>query len=141
MANHVETVISLAPNLFYGTTIAVTILVLAKNKKDTKTQFIDASGEAFFKKATNTNEMEDRHIDRVLDIFASKADEDHVALSVENDAIAAKDYNLSVSTYVEPEDTYEVVDIKELNREIEATVGKIDALRAQITDVIAEIEA
>lgn len=139
--NHVETVISLAPNLFYGTTIAVTILVLAKNKKDTKTQFIDASGEAFFKKATNTNEMEDRHIDRVLDIFASKADEDHVALSVENDAIAAKDYNLSVSTYVEPEDTYEVVDIKELNREIEATVGKIDALRAQITDVIAEIEA
>jgi type I restriction enzyme M protein len=40
--NYVETVISLAPNLFYGTTIAVNILVLSKHKPDTKTQFIDA---------------------------------------------------------------------------------------------------
>lgn len=46
--NYVETVISLAPNLFFGTTIAVTILVLSKSKTDTNTQFIDASG--LFKK-------------------------------------------------------------------------------------------
>src|SRR5574344_2345469 len=45
--NFVETVISLAPNLFYGTSIAVNILVLSKHKSDTKVQFIDASGEDF----------------------------------------------------------------------------------------------
>lgn len=139
--NYVETIISLAPNLFYGTTIAVTILVLAKNKKDTKTQFIDASGEDFFKKVTNTNEMEDHHIKEVLKLFTNKTNKDHVALSVENDIIAANDYNLSVSSYVEPEDTREVIDIYALNREIETTVGKIDTMRAQIDDIIAEIEA
>ena len=48
--NFVETVISLAPNLFYGTSIAVNILVLSKHKTDNKTQFIDASGVDFYKK-------------------------------------------------------------------------------------------
>lgn len=60
-SNVVEAVIALAPNLFFGTTIAVNILVLAKNKTDTKVQFIDATGEEeFFRKGTNTNVMEDR---------------------------------------------------------------------------------
>lgn len=45
----------LAPNLFYGTSIAVNILVLSKHKEDNKTQFIDASGEDFYKKETNNN--------------------------------------------------------------------------------------
>ncbi|MGC6746524.1 N-6 DNA methylase [Escherichia coli] len=49
--NYVETVISLAPNLFFGTTIAVNILVLSKHKTDTKVQFIDAS-ELFKKRLT-----------------------------------------------------------------------------------------
>jgi type I restriction enzyme M protein len=60
--NYVETVISLAPNLFFGTTIAVTILVLSKHKTDTTTQFIDASG--LFKKETNTNLLTDEQIPR-----------------------------------------------------------------------------
>jgi len=46
--NFIETVIAVAPNLFFGTSIAVTILVLSKNKTENKTQFIDASGEGFF---------------------------------------------------------------------------------------------
>lgn len=50
--NFVESVISLPPNLFYGTSIAVNILVLSKHKTEPKTQFIDASGEDFFKKET-----------------------------------------------------------------------------------------
>jgi type I restriction enzyme M protein len=42
--NSIETVISLAPNLFFGTTIAVNILVLSKHKTESCIQFIDASG-------------------------------------------------------------------------------------------------
>ena len=78
--NYVETVISLAPNLFYGTTIAVNILVLAKNKKDTTTQFIDASG--LFKKETNNNVLLDSHIEQIMAVFDSKANVDHFAKSV-----------------------------------------------------------
>src|SRR5690606_10391238 len=86
--NYVETVISLAPNLFYGTTIAVNILVLSKHKSDTKTQFIDASGEDFFKKVTNNNILEEKHIAEILRIFDTKENIDHIALTVDNQQIA-----------------------------------------------------
>jgi type I restriction enzyme M protein len=139
--NFVETVISLAPNLFYGTSIAVNILVLSKHKTDTKTQFIDATGDDFFKKATNNNVLEDKHINKIIQIFDKKEDVAHVAISIDNDKIAENDYNLSVSSYVEAKDTREKVDIEELNNEIAKTVAKINALRADIDNIIKEIEA
>jgi len=137
--NYVETVISLAPNLFYGTTIAVNILVLAKNKTDTKVQFIDASG--LFKKETNNNILTDQHIETIMQAFDGREDEEHFAISIDSDAIAANDYNLSVSSYVEAKDNREVINITELNAEIKTTVAKINQLRADIDAIIAEIEA
>lgn len=139
--NYVETVISLPPNLFYGTSIAVNILVLSKHKTDNTTQFIDASGEDFFLKVTNNNVLEDKHIERIMDIFDKKEDVEYVAASIDNTEIAENDYLLSVSSYVEPEDTREVIDIVELNKEIEETVEKINQLRADIDEIIKEIEA
>ncbi len=50
------------------------------------------------------------------------------------------DYNLSVSTYVEKEDTREIIDIKVLNKEIEETVKRIDVLRASINEIVKELE-
>lgn len=137
--NYVETIISLAPNLFFGTSIAVTILVLAKNKKDTNTQFIDAS--ALFKKETNNNVLTDTHIDEIMRVFDSKENVEHFARSVPCQEIVAKDYNLSVSSYVEPKDNREVVDIAQLNVEIKTTVEKINCLRADIDAIVKEIEA
>lgn len=138
--NFVETVISLAPNLFYGTSIAVNILVLSKHKTDNHTQFIDASGEDFFKKATNNNILEDKHIDKIIEIFDKKQEVEYVAKSIDNRQIAENDYNLSVSSYVEAKDLREVIDIAKLNTEITETVKKIDALRADIDAIIKEIE-
>lgn len=136
--NYVETVISLAPNLFYGTTIAVTILVLSKHKNDTTTQFIDASG--LFKKETNTNTLTDEHIQQIMGVFDSKENVDHLAKSVPNEDIAANDYNLSVSSYVEVLDNREIIDITTLNAELKATVAKIDQLRTDIDAILGEIE-
>ncbi|MAD96827.1 MAG: type I restriction-modification system subunit M [Flavobacteriaceae bacterium] len=138
--NYVETIIALAPNLFYGTSIAVTLLVLSKHKTENKTQFIDASGEDFFKKVTNNNEMTDAHIDKVMDIFASKEEVTHVAVSIDNSKIAENDYNLSVSSYVEPKDTREKIDIVKLNAEIKTAVEKITQLRTSIDNIVKEIE-
>jgi type I restriction enzyme M protein len=139
--NYVETVIAVAPNLFYGTSIAVTLLVLSKHKTENKTQFIDASGEDFFKKVTNNNLLEDKHIERIMELFDSKADEAHIAVSIDNATIAANDYNLSVSSYVAAKDNREQVNITELNTEISKTVEKINTLRAAIDTIIHEIEA
>ena len=139
--NFVETVISLAPNLFYGTSIAVNILVLSKSKTDTKTQFIDVSGIEFYKKETNNNILTDDHIEEIIKMFDNKEDIDHISKSVESDKISENDYNLSVSSYVEAKDTREVIDINVLNAEIKTTVSKIDKLRAEIDNIITEIEA
>ncbi len=138
--NFVESVISVAPNLFYGTSIAVTLLVLSKNKKENKTQFIDASGEDFFKKVTNNNLLTDEHIEKIMDIFDAKEDVSYIAKYVDNNTIAENDYNLSVSSYVEAKDNREQVNIQQLNQEISTTVEKINRLRADIDEIIKEIE-
>ena len=137
--NFVETVISLAPNLFYGTTISVCILVLSKHKPDTKTQFIDASG--LFKKETNNNTLTEDHITQIMRIFDSKTDVEHLAKSVELEQISANDYNLSVSSYVQAKDTREAINITTLNKDLETTVANINRLRTEINAIIAEIEA
>lgn len=137
--NYVETVISLAPNLFFGTTIAVNILVLSKHKTDTTTQFIDAS--KLFKKVTNNNLLTDKHIEQIMQAFESKEKVDHFAETVDYDKIASNDYNLSVSNYVEAEDTREKIDVAKLNEELKNTISKINQLRSDIDDIVAEIEA
>lgn len=139
--NFVETVISLAPNLFYGTTISVNILVLSKHKTENTTQFIDASGEDFFKKVTNNNTLEAKHINKIMDIFDTKENVAHIAASIDNNTIAENDYNLSVSSYVAAKDKREQVDIAELNNEIAKTVAKINTLRADIDNIVKEIDA
>ena len=115
-------------------------MVLSKHKTENTTQFIDASGEDFFRKVTNNNELTDAHIQKIMDIFDSKQDVDHVAKCVDNSVIAANDYNLSVSSYVTPKDNREQVDITKLNIEIATTVEKINALRLSIDNIIKEIE-
>ena len=139
--NFVETIISIAPNLFYGTSIAVNLLVLSKHKTDTKTQFIDASGEDFFKKATNNNMLTDEHIEKIMQVFDKKEDVEHIAVSIDNAKIAENDYNLSVSSYVVSKDNREKINIAELNNEVSKTVEKINTLRADIYNIIKEIEA
>ena len=139
--NYVETIIALAPNLFYGTSIAVTILVLSKSKTQNRTQFIDATGEDFFQKVINNNEMTDAHIVKVMEIFDTKAEVTHVATTIENTKIAENDYDLSVNSYVEPKDIREKVNIEELNKEVAKTVNKIDKLRVGIDNIVNEIEA
>lgn len=136
--NYVETVIALASNLFFGTSIAVNILVLSKHKPNTQTQFIDASG--LFKPATNNNSLEPEHIEQILKLFADKEDVPHLAKSVSFEEIVNNNYNLAVSSYVEQKDTREVIDIDKLNAEIKQTVANIDHLRAEIDKIVAEIE-
>lgn len=139
-SNFIETIISLPSNLFYGTSIAVNILVLSKHKSDTKIQFIDASGEGFFTKETNNNILEDRHINRIIDIFDKKENIDYVSKSIDYKAITENDYNLSVSSYIEVEDTRPKTDIKELNERIRRIVARENELRAEIDKIVAELE-
>ena len=136
--NFIDCVIQLPSNLFYGTSIATCIMVLKRNKTDNRTLFIDASAEC--EKVTNNNKLREHHIKKIVDAFVSHADADHFARCVPYEEIANNEYNLSVSTYVQPEDTREVIDITKLNAEIEQIVAREQVLRDEIARIIAEIE-
>ena len=138
--NYVETVISLAPNLFYGTTIAVNILVLSKSKIDTNIQFIDASSERFYKKETNNNILTDDHVKELMDLFDTKKNVEHLSKLVPYEDIVEKEYNLAVGTYIESKDTRESINIDDLNNELKDTILQIDKLRNDLNSVISEIE-
>ena len=120
--NFVDCIIQLPDNLFFGTSIATCIMVLKKNKKDNNTLFIDATKECI--KVTNNNQLTEQNINNIIKIFKNREDVEYIAKLVSNKEIAENDYNLSVSTYVEKEDTREKINIVELNKEIDEIVAK-----------------
>ena len=136
--NFIDCVIQLPENLFFGTSIATCILVMSKNKAENKVLFIDASKE--FKKETNNNILEEKNIDVIVEEFKNRTDVEHFSRYVDVSEIEENDYNLSVSTYVEKEDTREVIDLKVLNKELEETVKRIDELRSSINEIVKELE-
>ena len=136
--NFIDCIIQLPSNLFFGTSIATCIMVLKKGKADNKTLFIDASNECI--KVTNNNKLTQANMDRIVETFAAQAEEAHFSHLASYEEIESNDYNLSVSTYVEAEDTREVIDIVKLNAEIEEIVAREQVLRDEIAKIIAEIE-
>lgn len=136
--NFIDCIVQLPSNLFFGTSIATCIMVLKRSKSDNKTLFIDASSE--FVKVTNNNQLTEENIAHIVDEFVSRVDVDHFARCVSYEEIVEQDYNLSVSVYVEQEDTREKIDIVKLNAEIEEIVAHEQVLRDEIAKLIAEIE-
>ena len=135
--NFVEAVIQLPDNLFFGTSIATCILVLKKGKRDNSVLFIDATKECV--KVTNNNKLTDANIANVLKAFADRTTVKHFAALVPHEDIAAQDYNLSVSTYVEQEDTREKIDIVQLEAELEEIVKRENELRKAIDQIVKEL--
>ena len=135
--NFVDCIIQLPDNLFFGTSIATCIMVLKKAKKDNCTLFIDATKQCV--KVTNSNKLTDDNIAAILEFYTGRKDVEHQSRLVQNEEVAANDYNLSVSTYVEQEDTREKVDIVKLNAELREIVERENVLRAEIDRIIEEI--
>ena len=136
--NYIDCIIQLPSNLFFGTSIATCIMVMKKNKKDNKILFIDATKECI--KVTNNNKLTPENIDHIVDMFTKREDIKHVTHLASYEEIANNDYNLSVFTYVEAEDTREKIDIVKLNEEIKRIVEREQILRDEIDKIIAEIE-
>ena len=136
--NYIDCIIQLSENLFFGTSISTNIMVLKKAKDDNKVLFIDASKECI--KVTNSNKLDENNIKNILDSYTNYENKEHYSVVINNSDIQNNDYNLSVSTYVEAEDTREVIDIVKLNAEIEEIVARENVLRDEINKIIAEIE-
>lgn len=136
--NYIDAIIQLPSNLFFGTSIATCIMVMKKGKNDNKVLFIDASKECI--KVTNNNKLAADNIDRIVNTFANREGIEYFSSLVAYEKIAENDYNLSVATYVEAEDTREKIDIVALNAELKEIVAREQVLRDEIDKIIAEIE-
>ncbi len=136
--NYVDAVIQLPPDLFFGTTIATCIIVLKKSKTDNAVLFVDASAE--FKRVGNKNKLTPEHQRTILEALESREDVEHRVALVTNESIADNDYNIAVSSYVQAEDTREVIDIAELNAEIARIVARQAELRTSIDAIVADLE-
>lgn len=135
--NYVDTVIQLPDNLFFGVSIAVCIIVLKKNKSEATTFFIDGSKE--FVHEGNKNKLSEENIIKIHAAYSGKEEISHFTRNVPNDYIANNGYNLSVSSYVEKEDTREVINIDELNQQIDGIVKRENELRSAIDRVIRDL--
>ena len=136
--NFVDTVIQLPANLFFGVGIATCIIVLKKSaKRDSSVLFIDAS--KLFQKNGNKNLLLPEHQDKIMALFAARKDEQYLAKLVKNDDILENDCNLSVSSYVEQEDTREVIDIAEVNSKLAKLVVEGQQLNEKIEGIIKEL--
>ncbi len=136
--NVIDCIVQLPSNLFFGTSIATCIMVIKKGKSDNQTLFIDASKECI--KVTNNNKLTKENISHIVETYTNKTEEKHFSHLAGYEEIVENDYNLSVSTYVEAEDTREAVDIVKLNAEIAEIVLKQQKLRSAIDEIIKEIE-
>lgn len=136
--NYVDTVIQLPENLFFGVSIPTCIIVLKKSKRENKTLFIDAS--KLFVHEGNKNKLSDENIEAIMAEYIERKEVKHFSALVDNTAIAENGYNLSVSSYVEAEDTRPQTDIKELNARIARIVEHENQLRNEINAIIKELE-
>jgi type I restriction enzyme M protein len=136
--NYVDTIIQLPPDLFFGTGIATCIVVLKKSKRDNNILFIDASKE--FVREGNKNKLSEENGKKILDAFVKREDMEYFAKVVDSKDISENEYNISVSSYVEQEDTKEVIDIQILNKEIEEIVKRENELRRDIDIIVKELE-
>ena len=137
--NYIDCVIQLPSNLFFGTAIATCIMVMKKGKKDNKVLFIDASNECI--KVTNNNKLTQDNINTIVNTFASREEKKYFSHLASYEEIADQNYNLSVATYVDVEDTREAINIDELNKKIGEIVEREQVLRDAINKVIKEIES
>ena len=135
----VDAVIQLPKNIFFGTSITTCILVMRRTKRDHSVLFVDAS--KYFVPGSPQNSLGEDNIQQIVRIWRERADVDHVAKLVTNEELAEAKYRMSVSAWVEPEDTRERVDIRKLNAEIAEIVAREAELRARVDAIVAELEA
>ena len=128
------------PNLFYGTGIPASILVLNQDKpaaRKGKVLFIDASGE--FEEGSNQNRLRDRDIANISRTFHACADVEKYARVVPLDEIEQNDWNLNISRYVDTSEEEERIDVAEAVRKLRELEQERAAAEATMNRYLAEL--
>ena len=122
---HIDTVIGLAANLFYSTGIPVCILVLKKCKKSDDVLFINAAEH--FEKGKRQNRLLPEHIDKILDTYQFRREEERYARRVPMAELESNGYNLNISRNISSAVAEPEIDLQAVNTELLAIDASIRA--------------
>ncbi len=120
---HIDTVIGLPANLFFSTGIPVSILVLKKCKKPDDVLLINASEH--FEKGKRQNKLLPEHIDKIIDTYQFRKEEERYARRVPIEEIEANGYNLNISRYISTAVAGAEIDLQTVNAEMLSLEQKI----------------
>lgn len=134
---NIDTVIGLPPNLFYSTGIPVCILVLKKCKKPDDVLFINASEH--FEKGKKQNRLLPEHIEKIVNTYQCRKEEERYSRRVLMSEIETNDYNLNISRYISTAVAEAEIDLKAVNTELVALEEKIAAATATHNDFLKEL--
>ena len=142
--NLLDAVIGLPENIFYGTGIPACILVFKKNRKNTDVLFIDASkkdeqGNFRFIKATNQNELSDKHIQAIVDGYFIRQDHPKFSHVATIEEIKENEYNLNIPRYVDTFEEEPIIDIEEVNSKIARLKLEIAETEKQMNKYLKKI--
>jgi len=124
---HIDTVIGLPANLFFSTGIPVCILVLKKCKKPDDVLFINAAEH--FEKGKRQNQLNDDHVQTIIDTYQNRNQEDRFARRVSMEEIQKNGYNLHISRYISTLQPEEVVELETVHSELIRLEGKSKAAK------------
>ena len=135
--NLLDAVIGLPSNLFFGTSIPACIMVFNKQKTDSDVLFIDASRE--FNKSKNQNNLDDEHIQKILETYRTKKVLDKYSHKATLEEIQENDYNLNIPRYVDTFEEEEKVDIEATKQKIEHIEKELVIVKTQMSTYLKEL--
>jgi type I restriction enzyme M protein len=135
---NVDTVIGLPANLFFSTGIPVCIVVLKKCKKYDDVLFINASEH--FQKGKRQNSLLPEHIEKIVDTYKYRKEEDRYSRCVSMEEIEEKhEFNLNISRYVSTAKPEEQVDMLKVNNELVDIEKKAKETRDKHNEFLKEL--
>ena len=138
-ADHVEAVIGLAPNLFYGTGLAACIVILRRKKPaDRKRKVLLVNAENLFRRGRNQNTLEPDNAEAILAAYRAFADQPGLAHVADLEDIKAHGYNLNIPLYVEPADDGKEVTLEQALADLEAAHAAAVESRAALEEELAK---
>ncbi|MGC9933806.1 type I restriction-modification system subunit M [Priestia aryabhattai] len=134
----IDAVIGMPANLFFGTSIPTTVIILKKNRTTRDVLFIDASNE--FTKGKNQNKLSKEHIDKIVETYRKREDVDKYAHVATFDEIKENDFNLNIPRYVDTFEEEAPVDMATIGSTIEDIRKEKAELESSLFDMISSLQ-
>lgn len=136
--NFIDAIIGLPANIFYGTSIPTCIMVLKKCRTaDDNVIFIDASKH--FEKQGNQNVLTDDHVQKIVDTYILRNEEEKFSHLAPLQEIAKNDYNLNIPRYVDTFEEEEQIDINNVAKELRGMNEIMKEVDLKIADFCREL--